>query len=217
MNKIVCFGFCAFALAGSASAASDSNSCSNVGIKGTYDGSGLHEYNFGLPEGSYRISAVGTFRIAGEEDEHKQPMFNLAEVGCEPDTAKGGNLECKITEAVVWANKGKPDSNNPNCMLDLTISTYPMKELQKGVLTGMESFNSSACYNTTLTIDRNAKRIYLSFVRTKEADNYDKIAGGTCGNTPRTQVLMNCTSSTRSRKGGKSPPRHCDFSSSEDH
>jgi hypothetical protein len=156
------------------------------------------------------------FRIAGEEDELKQPMFNLAEVGCEPDAAKGGSLECKVTEAVVWATKGKPDTNNPNCRLDLTISTYPMKELQKGVLTGMESFNSTSCYNTTLTIDRNTKRVSLSFVRTKDADNYDKVVAGTCGSTPRTQVLMNCTSSTRNR-GGKTPQRYCDFSSSEDH
>lgn len=217
MKRIVCLGLCAFALAGSASAASNSNSCSNVGIMGTFDGSGLHEYSFGLPEGSYRISAVGTFRIAGEEDEQKQPMFNLAEVGCEPDAAKGGSLECKITEAVVWATKGKPDTDNPNCRLDLTISTYPMKELKKGVLTGMESFNSTACYNTTLTIDRNAKRVYLSFARTKEADSYDKTVAGTCGSTPRTQVLMNCASRTGSRKGGNTPPRYCDFSSSEDH
>lgn len=217
MKKIVCLGVCAFALAGSASAASNLNSCSNVSIMGIYDGSGLHEYSFGLPEGSFRISAAGTFRIADEEDENKQPMFNLAEVGCEPDPAKGGSLECKVTAAVVWATTGKPNPDIPNCRLDLTISVYPMKEAQKGVLTGMESFNSNSCYNSTLTIDRNTKRVYLSFVRTKDADNYDKVVAGTCGSTPRTEVLMNCTSETRNRKGGKTPPRHCDFSSSGDH
>jgi hypothetical protein len=142
-------------------------------------------------------------------------MFNLAEVGCEPNAAMGGSLECKVTEAVLWATKGKPDADNPNCKLDLTISTYPMKELEKGVLTGMQSFNSTSCYNTTLTIDRNAKRVYLSFVKTKEADNYDKIVPGTCGSTPRTEVLMNCTSPTQSRQGGKNRPRHCDFSSGD--
>ena len=55
---------------------------------------------------------------------------------------------------------------------------------------------------------------YLSFTRTKYADNYDKIKPGTCGVPHRTEVLMNCTSWARSRKGG--PPRFCDFSGSSD-
>ena len=70
-----------------------------------------------------------------------------------------------------------------------------MRELQKGVLTGAEAFASTTCYNTTLTLDRNTKRVYLSFTRTKSADEYDKIRPGTCGSSlPRTEVLMNCTS-----------------------
>jgi hypothetical protein len=58
----------------------------------------------------------GTFRIAGEEDESKQPMFNLAAISCEkqPDDM-GAGLECKVTKAVVWAQSGKPDPDNPNC------------------------------------------------------------------------------------------------------
>src|SRR6516165_10924172 len=118
-------------------------------------------------------------------------------------------------QAVVWATSDKPNTDNPNCSLDLNASTYSMKELQKGVLTGMET-SSSLCYNTMLTIDRNTKRVYMSFTRTKEADNADKIKPGTCGMLPRTQVLMNCTGWPRSRKGGKTPPRYCDFSSSSD-
>ena len=95
-----------------------------------------------------------------------------------------------------------------------------MKELQKGVLTGMET-SSSLCYNTMLTIDRNTKRVYMSFTRTKEADNADKIRPGSC-TLPRTQVLMNCTGWPRIRKNkqagaqGRTPPRYCDFSSSSD-
>jgi hypothetical protein len=93
---------------------------------------------------------------------------------------------------------------------------YSMKELQKGVLTGMESSSSTNCFNTILTTDTNAKRVYLSFTRTKYADNYDKISPGTCGMPRRTQVLMNCTAWPRIRKGGQTPPRYCDFSSSRD-
>jgi hypothetical protein len=46
------------------------NSCANVDVIGSFDESGLRESEFG-------ISAAGTFRIAGEGDESKQPMFNL--------------------------------------------------------------------------------------------------------------------------------------------
>ena len=83
-----------------------------------------------------------------------------------------------------------------------TFSTYSMKELQRGVLTGMEA-GSSLCYNTILTIDRNTKRVYLSFTRTKEADNLDRTRPGTCGGSPRQQVLMNCTGWPRIRKKAK--------------
>jgi hypothetical protein len=109
-------------------------------------------------------------------------MFNLATISCEkqPD---GTGLECKVTLASVYAEPGNPDPDNPNCSLDLNSSTYSMKELQKGVLTGMEKF-SSGCYNTILTTDRNTKRVYLSFTRTGSADSYDKIKPGTCACFP---------------------------------
>jgi hypothetical protein len=42
------------------------NSCSNVDIIGSYDQSGIQENEFGT-------FAVGTFRIAEETDESKQP------------------------------------------------------------------------------------------------------------------------------------------------
>src|SRR5262249_31709433 len=161
------------------------NSCSNLDVIGSFDESGLRESDFG-------IYAAGTFRIEGEGDEGKQPMFNLAMINCEKQLDDRGkeNLECKVTQAVVYATPDKPNTDNPNCSLDLVSEAYSMKELQKGVLTGME--NTSACYNTTLTIDRNTKRVYMSFTKTKEADIYDKTRPGTCGNTlPRTQVLMN--------------------------
>jgi len=184
------------------------NSCSNVVSFGSYDESGLRESEFGT-------YAAGTFRIAGESDENKQPMFNLATVNCEKqtdDTGRATGLECKITKAVVWASAGKPDTDNPNCSLDLDSSVYSMKELQTGILTGVEV--STGCFNTLLTIDKNAKRVYMSFTRTKQADNYDRIKPGTCGALRPTQVLMNCTAWARSRKSG--PPRYCDFSSSSD-
>lgn len=186
----------------------NTNSCSNVDAFSSYDQSGLQESDYG-------ISAVGTFRVAGEENEHKQPMFNLAKIDCTPDPTVGGNLECKVTEAVVWAEAGNPNKDRPNCSLDADVSTYPMKQLGNGVLTGMEA-GTSACYNSMLTIDRNTKRVYLSFTKTGEADKYDKIIAGTCGKLPPTQVLMNCTAWPRMRKGAKAPPRYCDFSSSAD-
>ena len=185
------------------------NSCANVTIMGSFDESGLRENEYG-------IYAAGTFRIAGEEDESKQPNFNLSTISCEKqsDDVRGG-LECKVTQAVVWAQSGKPDTDNPNCSLDLDVSTYSMKEVQRGILTGIET--STSCFNSTLTIDRNTKRVYMSFTKTKEADNYDKIRPGTCGVTlPRTEVLMNCTGWPRIRKQGRTPPRYCDFSSSSD-
>jgi hypothetical protein len=186
------------------------NSCANVDVMGSFDESGLRESEFG-------IYAVGTFRIEGEADEGKQPMFNLATINCEnqlDDMGKVSSLECKVTQAVLWATSDKPNTDKPNCSLDLVSEVYSMKELQKGVLTGME--NTSACYNTMLTIDRNTKRIYMSFTKTKEADNYNKIRPGTCGTLPRTQVLMNCTGWPRIRKKMQTPPRYCDFSSSSD-
>jgi hypothetical protein len=187
------------------------NSCANVDVIGSFDESGLRESEFG-------IYAAGTFRIQGEADEGKQPNFNLATIMCEKqldDTGKV-SLECKVTQAVVWATSDKPNTDKPNCSLDLNSSSYSMKELQKGVLTGIEPA-SSACYNTMLTIDRNTKRVYMSFTRTKDADNYDKIKPDTCGGMlPRTQVLMNCTGWPSIRKQGRTPPRYCDFSSSSD-
>src|SRR5262245_46615274 len=168
--------FIAIGIFGFASAAC-ANSCANVNVIGTFDESGLRESEYG-------INAFGTFRIEGEADEGKQPMFNLAMVDCEKqfDDKGRASLECKVTQAAVWATSDKPNTDEPNCSLDLDASTYSMKELQKGVLTGMET--STTCYNKILTIDRNTKRIYVSFTRTKHADNYDKIRPGTCGMLP---------------------------------
>lgn len=188
------------------------NSCSNVDVLGTYDQSGLAESEYG-------IYAVGTFRIENEQNESKQPMFNLTTVDCEKQTDNTGrvSLECKVTSAVVWANPEKPNTDKPNCSLDLDISKFSMKELSKEVLTGTEANANTGCYNTILTIDRNTKRVYRTFTKTKYADNYDKIKPGTCGQLPAPHVLMNCTSWPRIRKGQKQTlVRYCDFSSSSD-
>ena len=191
------------------SLAAPANSCSNVDIMGSFDESGLRESEYG-------IYAAGTFRIQNEADEGKQPYFNLATINCEKqvDFAGKANLECKVTKAVVWANSEKPNADKPNCTLDLDSSTYSMKELQRGILAGAD--DSTSCYQSMLTIDRNTKRVYLSFTRTKYADNYDKIRAGTCGSVPRAQVLMNCTAWPGIRKKGAVPARYCDFSSSSD-
>jgi hypothetical protein len=121
-------------------------------------------------------------------------------------------FECKVTKAVVWATSDKPDTNKPNCSLDLESIEYQMKELQKGVLTGMREFGATICFDTIITIDKNTQRVWMSFTRTKYADNYDKIKPGTCGSLPRTQVLMNCTGWPKIRKQGPTPARYCDFS-----
>jgi hypothetical protein len=190
-------------------ASANANSCSNVDVHGSFDESGLQESDNG-------IYAAGTFRIVNEPDESKQPMFNLAAVNCEKQTDDAGRtkLECKLTKAVVWASAEKPNVDKPNCSLDLDSSVFSMKELQKGILAGVDE--STACYQSMLTIDRNTKRVYLSFTRTKYADNYDRIMSGTCGAAPRTEVLMNCTSWPAIRKKGALPPRYCDFSGSGD-
>jgi len=189
------------------------NSCSNLAVIGTYDRSGLQENEYG-------IYAVGTFRIENEQDESKQPMFNLAFINCEKQTDATGraSLECTVTKAVVWADSDKPNTDNPNCSLDLDILKFSMTEMSKGVLTGTDDagFNTG-CYNTILTIDRNTKRVYQSFTKTKYADNYDKIRPGTCGGRLATHVLMNCTAWPRIRKGQKQTlVRYCDFSNSSD-
>jgi type 1 fimbria pilin len=196
-------------IVGYTSAAACANSCANVGIIGSFDQSGLQGSGFA-------IYAAGTFRIAGEGDENKQPNFNLSTINCERQFDDIGkvSLECKVMQAIVWATSDKPDTDKPNCSLDFNFSTYSMKELQKGVLTGID--DSANCYNTMLTIDRNTKRVYMSFTRTKYADNYDKVSPGICGMSRPTHVLMNCTGWPRIRKQGRTPPRYCDFSSASD-
>jgi hypothetical protein len=186
------------------------NSCANLDVIGSYDRSGLQESDFG-------ISAVGTFRIQDEPDENQQPNFNLAMINCERQIDENGSatsMTCKVIKAVTWANDEKPNPDKPNCSLDLDTSEFSMKQLQKGVLVGAE--DSSSCFNNMLTIDRNTKRVYLSFTRTKDADNFDKIKPGTRGKLPRTEVLMNCTYWPKSRKQGVLPSRYCDFSGSSD-
>jgi len=186
------------------------NSCANLDTLGTYDQRPLRDDSFG-------IGGVGTFRIVGETDENRQPDFNLAFIDCDnelDDNGKPRGLTCKITKAITLANDAKPDGDKPNCSLDLDTTSYSMKELSRGVFTGIE--DGTSCFNTMLTIDRNAKRIYLSFTRTKYADNFDKVKSGTCRSLPRTEVLMNCTAWARMRSQGATPGRYCDFLGSGD-
>lgn len=196
------------------SAALAQNSCSNVSAIGTWDESKLIE--------QYGIHTFGTFRIEDEKDEAKQPMFNLTRVTCgEAENYEGiKQLVCKVTSAVVIAETGKPNADHPNCDLDLEADEFYMKEVQKNVLTGMPFFGSTSCYDTVLTIDRNTKRVFRSFIRTKHADGYNKSMEGACRKTaPPTQVLMNCTkwpALRKAMKGTNVASRYCDFSGSSD-
>jgi hypothetical protein len=90
-----------------------------VDVIGTFDESGI-------TENEYQVYAAGTFRVEGEEDESKQPMFNITTVDCEKrrDEMDRVSLECKLTQAVVHATSGKPNTDTPNCSLDITGSTY---------------------------------------------------------------------------------------------
>jgi hypothetical protein len=83
-----------FGYAGAACA----NSCANVEVMSTWDQSGLRETEVG-------ISAVGTFRIEGEGDEAKQPLFNLTMLNCEKqvdDRGKATGRRCSpVSTAVI--------------------------------------------------------------------------------------------------------------------
>src|SRR5882757_4057084 len=113
---------------------------------------------YGKASTEYTRLARSEFRIQNEADESKQPYFNLATINCEKqiDFAGKPSLECKVIKAVVWANSEKPNADKPNCTLDLDSSTYSMKELQRGILAGAD--DSTSCYQSMLTIDRNTKR-----------------------------------------------------------
>ena len=180
------------AIFGYASAAC-ANSCANLDVLGSFDESGLRESEYG-------IYAAGTFRIAGEGDESKQPMFNLATVNCEKqlDDMGRASLECKVTKAIVRLNQV---SRTQTSQIVRSIST--LRIFNEGA-SERRSYRDrdlhGLCYNTILTIDRNTKRVYMSFTRTKYADNYDKIRLASVVVLPRTQVLMNCTGWPRIRK-----------------
>lgn len=194
---------------GTVASAASLNSCANLNVLGTYDRSGLQESDYG-------ISAVGTFRIQNEPDENSQPNFNLTMVNCDKQADENGrqSFTCHVVKAVTWAKDEKPNTDNPNCSLDLDMADYAMHQLQKGVLVGAE--DSTNCFQSMLTIDQNTKRVYMNFTRTKYADNFDRIKPGTCGEPPRTQVLMNCTYWAKSRGKIVTPSRYCDFSGAGD-
>lgn len=176
---------------------------------GTYDSSGLEEYGSGI------IVAVGTFRIEEEKDESKQPDFNLVRIDC--NSVPGGNSEifvCTMTQASVRANSEQPNADKQNCMLDLDLTEYQLKEASPGVLSG--SASSGICYNSYLIINRNSKRVYLNFTKTKDAYKDDVKNLGVCQSTPRTEVLMNCTPWAALRKNIQTTSRYCDFSSAGD-
>ena len=187
------------------------NSCSNIDIFGTYDRSGIEEYGD-------RINAVGTFRIEEEKDESKQPDFNLVTINCNSLPANfqtnSATFMCTMTQASVGATSDQPNTDTPNCTLDLDVTEYQLKEVSQGVLSGSAGSGLS-CYDLYLIINRNSKRVYLNFTKTKEAykDNVKKL--GLCQSTPRTEVLMNCTP-WASLRNIHTASRYCDFSGASD-
>jgi hypothetical protein len=145
--------------------------CSNVGVFGSFDESGLRESDYG-------IYAAGTFRIADEKDESKQSAFNLAIINCEKQRDNMGrvSLECAVTSADVT-----PSSDQ--CLLNLDLWTFSMKELQRGILTGME--DATYCFNKILTTDRNTQRVYLSFMRSQSANTKRPSPASVVSSLPR--------------------------------
>jgi hypothetical protein len=136
------------------------------------------------------LAGRGTFRFPGETDEAKQLPYNLAEFYCAPE-GEAKEFRCRLTEAVVGASPGAP-----SCFLDMQFLEFDMKEISHGVLVGGApdgSGWSTRCFNAVLTINRNTKRVSLSFERTQYPDGYSSLKGGMCGQTsPTPQVLMNC-------------------------
>ena len=93
-------------------------------------------------------------------------------------------LECRLTEAFVG------NSTDSTCSLDMQTLSFGMKEIGGGVFVGASVRGD--CFNTILTINRNSKRVSLSFERSRSADSFERIRKGMCGIVPRTQMLMNC-------------------------
>jgi hypothetical protein len=119
-----------------------------------------------------------------------------------------------MTQASVRANSEQPNTDTPNCTLDLDVTKYQLKEVSQGVLSG--SAESGICYDSYLIINRNSKRVYLNFTKTKEAYKDDVKKLGLCQSTPRTQVLMNCTPWASLHKNIQTTSRYCDFSGASD-
>lgn len=112
------------AICGSASTAcAQVNSCSNVGIIGF----GYREL---VGEPKQGIAADGTFRIEGEPDENKQPWFSLTNVACDkqPDNTAIARIKCTVTSAFLMNLAGPPNTDIPNCTLDMEINRFSMDE-----------------------------------------------------------------------------------------
>ena len=130
MKRLFCASF--VAVVTSASPLWAANSCSNVATMGNYDRSGIEEYGNDL-------SAVGTFRIEEEKDENKQPDFNLVTISCNSipgnSRTKPATFVCTMTQASVRATSEQPNTDKPNCTLDVDVTEYhpnkpvPQKQL----------------------------------------------------------------------------------------
>ncbi len=196
----------ATAYAGPPDSPAQVNSCSNV--------TAVFSYFFvdKLSEGR-GLAARGTFQLPGEPNEAKQPPYNLSELHCNR-MGEAGELECRLTEAVVGAHVQE-------CSLDMQFLTFDMKEISNGILVGGAPAGSgrlglSKCFNPILTVNRNTKRVSLSFERSQYPDDDSLLKGGMCASIPTTQILMNCGSlvPAYTKKTPAPGERICDF---EDH
>ena len=187
------------------------NSCSNIKIDGLLDQSGL-SFNDNY------ISAVGTLRIENENDESKQPMFNISELDCQKTDYNKNNFTFKLITAYVSAEKANPNSSNPNCTLNLESSEFLVKQLNNEILSGVDNsiVASTGCFNTILTINQKTQRVYISYSRTENAEKIEKTMPNLC-KSRQPQVLMNCTiwpALRSANKGIKTEGRYCDFTNS---
>lgn len=185
------------------------NSCSNINIHGSHDQKGI------TYAGGFGLRAVGTFRIQGEPDESKQPMFNISDISC--NFEEKNKLKCKVTTASVWAEPGSPNTDRPNCMLDLDSQEFDMQLMNGQYLVGANEQATGWCLLPTLTINLTSQIIsksfsFSTFGNQANSSNFGTENKGTCGEVPRTQVMMNCTPWAQMRqKSNNTSPRFCDF------
>jgi hypothetical protein len=129
------------------------NSCANVVSDSSMDDPPLK--TFDNMDGYIR--GIGTFRIEGEADEGKQPMFNVNRMDCskEYDEERNVKFNCNITSVIADAESKEPDSKIANCQVNIDSALFLMKEVREGVFVGSQE-GVGQCFDTLLTVDTQA-------------------------------------------------------------